>query len=88
VDWLLVVVGSQAVLGGVDEPPDSMLQSVEADIYSVQPPEATDLINGGLGDGSQFHAAFGYYAHAWDRRRPRPRAAGRNGWSDARFRRE
>ncbi len=58
-----VVVGSQAILGSIDEPPDSMLQSMEVDIYPIQAPEAADLIDGSLGDGSQFHAAFGYYAH-------------------------
>jgi Nucleotidyltransferase of unknown function (DUF6036) len=58
-----VVVGSQAILGSVSEPPDSMLQSMEADIYPLEAPEAADLIDGGLGDGSPFHAAFGYYAH-------------------------
>ena len=58
-----VVVGSQAILGTFNEPPDSMLQSMEADIYPKRAPDAADLIDGNLGDGSQFHAAFGYYAH-------------------------
>lgn len=58
-----VVVGSQAILGTFDEPLDSMLQSMEADIYPKRAPDAADLIDGNLGDGSQFHAAFGYYAH-------------------------
>jgi hypothetical protein len=58
-----VVVGSQAILGSIDEPPASMLQSMEADIYPIRAPGAADLIDGNLGDGSQFHAAFGYYAH-------------------------
>jgi hypothetical protein len=35
-----VVVGSQAILGSIDEPPDSMLQSMEVDIYAIQAPEA------------------------------------------------
>src|SRR5262245_27281422 len=58
-----VVVGSQAILGAMDEPPASMLQSMEADVYPIRAPEAADLIDASLGDGSQFHAAFGYYAH-------------------------
>jgi hypothetical protein len=58
-----VVVGSQAIFGGFDEPPESMLHSLEADIYPRRAPEAADLIDGALGDGSPFHAAFGYYAH-------------------------
>ncbi len=59
-----VVIGSQAILGSYSQPPESMLQSLEADIYPLRDPDAADLIDGALGDGSQFHVAFGYYAHA------------------------
>ncbi|HEY2140553.1 MAG TPA: DUF6036 family nucleotidyltransferase [Solirubrobacteraceae bacterium] len=59
----LVVIGSQAILGSYDQPPESMLHSQEVDIYPLHDPAAADLIDGSLGDGSQFHAAFGYYAH-------------------------
>jgi hypothetical protein len=63
-----VVIGSQAILGSYDDPPDPSLESIEVDIYSVSDsgdadPETTDKIDGALGDGSQFHLAFGYYAH-------------------------
>jgi hypothetical protein len=58
-----VVIGSQAILGSYPHPPDRMLQSLEADIYPLHQPEAADLIDGALGDGSQFHLAYGYYAH-------------------------
>jgi hypothetical protein len=58
-----VVVGSQAILGTFSEPPDSMLRSMEPDIYPKRAPDAADLIDRNLGDGSQFHAAFGYHAH-------------------------
>jgi len=58
-----VVIGSQAILGSIDSPPESMLQSLEADLYPLDAPEAADLIDGALGDGSQFHVAFGYDAH-------------------------
>jgi hypothetical protein len=57
-----VVVGSQAILGSHDEPPESMLESLEVDIYPLRDPRAADLIDGALGDGSQFHLAYGYYA--------------------------
>jgi hypothetical protein len=40
-----------------------MLESLEADIYPLHDPRAADLIDGALGDGSQFHLAYGYYAH-------------------------
>lgn len=58
-----VVVGSQAILGSYAHPPPTLLQSLEADIYPLSDPSAADLIDGALGDGSQFHLAFGYYAH-------------------------
>ncbi|MEJ7788003.1 MAG: DUF6036 family nucleotidyltransferase [Solirubrobacteraceae bacterium] len=58
-----VVIGSQAILGSFGQPPESLLQSLEADLYALHDPGASDLIDGALGDGSQFHRAFGYYAH-------------------------
>lgn len=58
-----VVIGSQAILGSYRQPPKSMLQSLEVDIYPLRDPDAADLIDGALGDGSQFHLAYGYYAH-------------------------
>lgn len=59
-----VVIGSQAILGSVGDAPEPMLRSLEADLYPLHDPAAADLIDGALGDGSQFHLAFGYYAHA------------------------
>lgn len=58
-----VVVGSQAILGSFVEVPESLLRSLEADIYPLRAPAAADLIDGALGDGSQFQRAYGYYAH-------------------------
>ena len=58
-----VVIGSQAILGSHEKPPESMLQSLEVDIYPLRDPGSADMIDGALGDGSQFHAAYGYYAH-------------------------
>lgn len=58
-----VVIGSQAILGSIDEPPGELLQSMEADLYPLTNPADADKIDGALGDGSQFHVAFGYYAH-------------------------
>jgi hypothetical protein len=59
-----VIIGSQAILGNDDvDPPPSLLVSMEADIYPARAPEKADLIDGSLGDGSQFHQTFGYYAH-------------------------
>lgn len=59
----LVVIGSQAILGSVDRPPQSMLVSMEVDIYPLHdPPKATE-IDASLGDGSQFQSTYGYFAH-------------------------
>jgi hypothetical protein len=59
----IVVIGSQAILGGLPDAPEALLWSQEADVYPRSHPERAEAIDGALGDGSQFHAAFGYYAH-------------------------
>lgn len=59
----VVVVGSQAILGGLPDAPDELLWSQEADVFPRSHPERAEAIDGALGDGSHFHAAFGYYAH-------------------------
>lgn len=59
----IVVIGSQAILGRLPDAPDTLLWSQEADVYPRRHPERADAIDGALGDGSQFHATFGYYAH-------------------------
>ena len=58
-----VVIGSQAILGTYPTPPEVLLQSMEADMYPLRHPEVADVLDGNLGDGSQFHRSFGYYAH-------------------------
>lgn len=60
---VFVVIGSQAILASNDDPPKAMLESMEADLYPLHDPDAADLIDGALGDGSPFHVAHGYYAH-------------------------
>jgi hypothetical protein len=59
----IVVVGSQAILGQFPDAPESLLFSQEADVYPRSNPERAIEIDGALGDGSQFHATNGYYAH-------------------------
>jgi len=59
----IVVIGSQAIFGSCAEPPKSMLFSIEADLYPLNDPGKADEIDGSLGDGSHFHATYGYYAH-------------------------
>jgi hypothetical protein len=59
----IVVIGSQAILGSYASPPDSMLRSMEADVFPLHAPEKADTIDVMIGDGSQFQGTFGYYAH-------------------------
>lgn len=71
-----VVIGSQAILGTVPHPPESLLFSMEADLYPRIHPDRAEDIDGALGDGSPFHAAFGFYAHGVGPTTARPPA----GW--------
>ena len=69
----LVVLGSQAVLASVDdfELPWEVTRSVEADIavdlqigrveLGTSSEDLALLIDGAIGEGSHFHATFGYY---------------------------
>jgi hypothetical protein len=57
-----VIVGSQAILGSVPKPQDVFTMSAEADIYPLLAPELAEKIEGALGEGSQFHETYGYYA--------------------------
>lgn len=59
----LVIVGGQALLGAFPNAPSELLRSMEADMYPLNDPSAADEIDGAIGDGSQFHDSFGYYAH-------------------------
>ena len=59
----IVVIGSQAILGSVADPPASLLRSIEADVYPRRNPDRAEEIDGSLGDGSPFHQTYGYYAH-------------------------
>lgn len=57
-----VIVGSQSILGPVPNPEAAFTMSMEADIYPLQAPELADKIDGAIGEGSQFHQTYGYYA--------------------------
>jgi hypothetical protein len=58
----IMIVGSQSILGAIPAPPDSLLESMEADVYPLHRPDLADLIDGSIGEGSPFHERFGYYA--------------------------
>ena len=56
-----VVIGSQAILLLLDEPPPDLLRSTEIDLYPALHPEKADLIDGAIGAYSTFHDTFGYH---------------------------
>jgi hypothetical protein len=60
---VLVVIGSQSILGALPDAPEELLRSIEADVYPFKAPEKADLIDGSIGERSPFHDTFGYYAH-------------------------
>lgn len=62
----IVVIGSQSVLGQFPDAPAVLLRSMEADVFPLRHPERSDRIDGAIGEGSQFHASFGYYAQGVD----------------------
>lgn len=61
-----VVLGSQAVLGTDPNPPAVFTVSMEADIYPKAAPELADWIEGSIGEFSDFHLTYGYYAEGVD----------------------
>jgi hypothetical protein len=62
----IIIVGSQSILGQFPNAPPELRVSVEADVYPRHHPERADLIDGSIGEGSPFHATFGYYAQGVD----------------------
>ena len=63
----LLLVGSQSILGALDKGlPKELLLSVEVDVMMREDPldEKQYLVNGQLGELSQFHDTNGYYVEA------------------------
>jgi hypothetical protein len=61
-DTEIVVIGSQSVLGQFPDAPSTLTVSAEADLFPLNRPDLAELIDGSIGEGSQFHELFGYYA--------------------------
>lgn len=65
-DFDVLVLGSQSILGSFteDELPEKAHASIEADVtfFDDYENDKSDLVDMHLGEGSQFHATFGYYA--------------------------
>ena len=59
----IVVIESQAILASLEDPPDELLVSLEADLFPLSNPGKANLIDGSIGELSPFHETFGYYAH-------------------------
>lgn len=59
----IVVIGSQAVLAQYPDAPESLLKSLEVDVFPRHAPERAGEVDGAIGDGSRFHETYGYYAH-------------------------
>lgn len=57
-----IIIGSQAILGRHPDAPRVLRGSIELDIYPKLRPELSEFIAGSLGELSQFHLTFGYYA--------------------------
>ena len=62
-DDQVYVFGSQAILGQYPDAPETLRQSVEADIAPVTAVDMVDAIDAALGELSQFHETFGFYIH-------------------------
>jgi hypothetical protein len=61
-DSEIVVIGSQAIHAQNTRLPPIVFQSMEADVYPRNHPERADEIDGAIGELSNFHETFGYYA--------------------------
>ena len=65
-DFDVLVLGSQSILGSFteDELPEKAHASIEADVtfFDDDENDKSDLVDMHLGEDSQFHATFGYYA--------------------------
>ena len=60
----VIVIGSQAVLASLDTPPAETVVSIEADIIPLDDPDGrkADLIDGAIGELSEFQNRWGVYA--------------------------
>jgi len=57
------VFGSQAILGEFPDAPEALRASIEVDMQPKNRPDKADLVDGALGEMSQFHKTHGFYVH-------------------------
>ena len=62
-DTELWLFGSQAILGEFPNATESLRASLRVDVQPKNRPEAIELIDGALGEFSQFHQTHGFYVH-------------------------
>jgi hypothetical protein len=62
-DTEVYVFGSQAILGSYRDAPPALRASVEVDIQAKNFPETWNLIDGALGEFSEFNRMHGFYVH-------------------------
>jgi hypothetical protein len=62
-DTEIWVFGSQAILGEFPDAPESLRTSIEVDVQPKNRPDAVNVIDGALGELSQFHETNGFYVH-------------------------
>ena len=58
----IIVIGSESVLGQIPAAPATLLASMETGIYPKNKPDLAAMVDGSIGEGSFFHAEYGYYA--------------------------
>jgi hypothetical protein len=57
------VFGSQAILGEFPDAPEALRASIEVDMQPKNRPDKANLVDGALGEMSQFHKTHGFYVH-------------------------
>ena len=57
------VFGSQAILGEFPDAPEALRASIEVDMQPKNRPDKADLVDGALGEMSQFHKTHDFYVH-------------------------
>lgn len=62
---MIIVIGSQSILGKFSDPPEELTRSIEANLIAKNHPSRTDQLNV-IGEGSHFHQQYGYYADPVD----------------------
>ncbi len=65
-DNVVIVFGSQAILGQYEDAAPTLRQSVEVDLMPDTLRENVDKIDGSLGEDSRFHQTHGFYVHGVD----------------------